>query len=101
MEYVNRTSFICERCRNICEGNCHELLTAILEGRGNEKDTDLVGRKQIIRCLGKYCKDPCPLQLDDYTPYKEEDGVKPLIDMIGYLGTKVNELLEEKYNHKT
>ena len=101
MKYTNRGSFICERCRNICEGGCHEKLTAILNGHGNEGDKDLIGRKQIIRCLGKYCQEPCMYQLSDYTPYREEDGVKPLIDLISYLGNKVNQLLEEKYTKKT
>ena len=98
MKYNNRGSFICERCRNICGGGCHEKLTALMNGVGNESDSDLIGRKQIIKCLGKYCQDPCEFQQEDYTPYKPEDGVKPLIDMINYLGNKVNELLEEKYS---
>ena len=101
MEYQINGSFICERCRNICKGPCHDQLTAIMEGDMShyEENKDLVGRKQIIKCLGKYCPHPCKYQLEDYTPYKEEDGVKPLIGLIEYLGGKVHELLEEKYNN--
>lgn len=72
---------------------------AILNGIGDDCDMDLIGRKQIITCLGKYCQEPCEFQRQNYTPYIEEDGVKPLINLIDYLGNKVNELLAEKYTN--
>ena len=98
MEYDNNGSFICDRCREICQGGCHEKLSAILNGdlTHYEENKDLIGRKQIIHCLGKYCSKPCELQRDDYTPFNESDGVKPLIDLINYLGNKVNKLIEER-----
>ena len=100
--YKIHGSFICNRCRSICNGNCHEKLTAILNGEAQpgtpdyEDNKDLIGRKQIISCLGPYCDEPCELQLDGYTPYNEEDGITPLIGAINYLGNKVNELIAEK-----
>ena len=96
MKFINKHSFICDHCRTICQGNCHELLTAILNGKDDPDNMDLVGRKQIIHCLGKYCDSPCQLQREDYTPYNQEDGIKPLLGLINYLGNKVHQLIEEK-----
>lgn len=99
--YKINGSFICERCRQICKGGCFERLMAIENGeviegsKEYEANKDLIGRKQIIRCLGKYCDNPCRFQLEEYTPYKEEDGIKPLINLINYMGGKVNELIAE------
>ena len=94
-EYKINGSFICDRCRNICEGTCHEKLMAILNGDLShyEENKDLIGRKQIIHCLGKYCNNPCKFQREDYTPFNEEDGVKPLIELIKYMGKRLNDLL--------
>lgn len=98
IKYVNRGSFICDRCRNICKGECHELLTAILNGDNSqfEKGKDLIGRKQIIHCLGPYCDNPCQLQRKEYTPFNEEDGLKPLFNLIDWMGNKIHNLLENK-----
>lgn len=99
--------FICDFCRNICGGGCHEQLQNIQNGvwkegdEGYEKNKDLIGRKNIIHCLGKYCDRPCEYQRGDYTPYKEEDGLKPLMSAIKYLIGKCNELIEENNNLKT
>ena len=99
--YKINGSFICEKCRQICKGGCFEQLMSIEKGEWKpgdveyEKNKDLIGRKQIIKCLGKYCPNPCKYQEEDYTPFSEEDGVKPLIELIEYLGNKVNELLEK------
>lgn len=97
MKYINRGSFICDRCRNICKGGCHEKLMEILNGNSEhyEENKDLIGRKQIIHCLGKYCDDPCQFQREEYTPFKEEDGVKPLIELISWMGRKLNDLVME------
>lgn len=60
-----------------------------------EENKDLVGRKQIIHCLGKYCDNPCELQREEYTPFNEEDGIKPLIELISWMGNKIHSLIEE------
>lgn len=71
--------FICDFCRNICEGKCFEQLKAINDGtvkEGDEeyeKNKDLIGRKHIITCLGKYCDRPCKYQKQEYTPFNEKD----------------------------
>ena len=98
MEYINNGSFICDRCRRFCKGGCHEKLTELINGdlTHYKENKDLIGRKQIIHCLGKYCDKPCKLQREDYTPFNEEDGIKPLIDLIGWMGKKLNSLVEEK-----
>ena len=96
-EYKNNGSFICDKCRNICKGGCHEKLMAIMSGDLShyEENKDLVGRKQIIHCLGKYCDNPCELQREEYTPFNEEDEIQPLIELISWMGKKINTLLEE------
>ena len=94
--------FICDFCREKCEGTCFEELMAIKNGKikpGSgeyENSKDLIGRKQIIHCLGKYCDFPCELQKEDYTPYNEEDGLAPLINALKYMVSKCNELLIKK-----
>ena len=102
IEYQINGSFICDRCRNICEGNCHEILTHLNDGTTREgseeyeRNKDLIGRKSIIHCLGKYCDHPCQYQREEYTPFEQADGIQPLITAIKYLGNKVNELLTAK-----
>ena len=100
VKYINRGSFICDRCRNICKGGCHEKLTEILNGNLEhyEENKDLVSRKQIIHCLGKYCDNPCQYQREDYTPFNEEDGLKPLFGIIDWMGNKLNNILTENNN---
>lgn len=95
MNYVNSGSFICDKCRSICKGGCHEKLTELLNGNLEhyEENKDLLGRKQIIHCLGKYCDSPCKYQREDYTPFNEEDGLKPLFGLIDWMGNKLNNIL--------
>lgn len=97
MEYINRGSFICDNCREVCKGGCHEKLSDIIKGnlKHYEENKDLIGRKQIIHCLGKYCESPCHLQRDEYTPFNEEDGLKPLFALIKWLGTELNNRFKE------
>ena len=97
MKYKNNGSFICDRCRNKCTGGCHEKLMEIMNGDLShyEENKDLLGRKQIIHCLGKYCDNPCELQREDYTPFNEDDGIKPLIELISWMGGKIHTLIEE------
>lgn len=97
--------FICDWCRNECEfGKCHGELSAILSkdpgdelSEDEKKGLDLVGRKQIVKCLGPYCTDPCQHQLDEFTPYNSEDGLKALFDSLKYLTWRLDkELTREK-----
>jgi hypothetical protein len=60
-----------------------------------KENKDLLGRKQIIRCLGKYCDQPCELQREEYTPFNPEDGIDPLIGLIKWMGKKINNMIEE------
>ena len=91
--YSVRHSFICDFCREEWKGGCHEKLMEILDGNLEhyEENKDLVGRKQIIHCLGPYCSHPCERQKDRFTPYNEEDGLKPLFGLIEWMGEKLNE----------
>lgn len=97
IDYTIKDSFICDRCRTKCSGGCHEKLMAIKNGDMThfEENKDLVGRKQIIHCLGKYCDNPCELQRENYTPFNEEDGVEPLVGLIEWMGKKIHALIEE------
>ena len=72
-------------------------LSDIIKGnlKHYEENKDLIGRKQIIHCLGKYCETPCHLQRDEYTPFNEEDGLKPLFALIKWLGTELNNRFKE------
>ncbi len=93
MDYSLNESFICNRCRNLCKGPCDGLVQEIMEGHITAENQDLVGRKQRIVCLGKYCENPCSEQ--DLTQYSEVD-LTPFLNLIKYLGNKCNELIEEK-----
>lgn len=92
-----RSNFICDNCREICKGPCHSLLSKIKGNTATDEEkkegADLIGRKQIIHCLGPYCDQPCKLQREKYTPYNKEDDIKPFIDLIHFLVEKVNSLL--------
>lgn len=102
MKYKIKGSFICDNCMTKCKGKCFEKLMELKNGdlTHYEENKDLIGRKQIIHCLGKYCDTPCELQREEYTPFNEEDGVEPLIDLIKWLGDKVTKMIEEKYSNK-
>ena len=95
--------FICTECQKECWFNCAEWIRKHKEGilkKGDEGyDPDfLSNRKQVINCLGKYCKKPCK--------YYDKDGPdkiprEVLFNAIEYLGNKVHELLKEKYSKAT
>lgn len=92
-KFVLKECFICNFCRNICEGNCEIDLINAKNGNITDKNRDLVGpngtfRKQRINCLGKYCDRPCK-----YQDLNAEVDVQALIDMIKYLGNKCEELI--------
>lgn len=84
----------------MCDGGCHEKLSRILDGTAMpgsgeyEENRDLIGRKQIITCLGPYCDDPCGFQRERFTPYGDSDGIGELIGLVKYLGDRVHGLLE-------
>ena len=96
-KYETNGSFICDRCRTTCNGGCHDKLMELMNGNLThyKENRDLIGRKQIIHCLGKYCDHPCELQRENYTPYNEEDGIDPLINLIKWMGNKLHTLIEE------
>lgn len=100
--FLLKDCFLCEFCRKICSGECFEQLSKINSGEWKpgdkeyEENKDLIGRKQIITCLGPYCDRPCKYQQLDFMPYNDSDGVKALVGTIRYLGEKVNELISEK-----
>ena len=93
--YVARHSFICDFCREECNGKCHEKLMDILNGNLEhyEENKDLIGRKQIIHCLGPYCEHPCHRQKEKFTPYNESDGLSALFNLINWMGGELNKLL--------
>lgn len=104
MRFRLRDVFLCRNCREFCGGGCSEKLLAIRNGEcqpgEKEYDTnsDLIGRKNLIKCLGQYCDEPCGLQLEEITPYPGIPLEESLISAIKYLGTKCNQLIEEKEN---
>ena len=85
--------FVCEFCRNVCKGPCDELLQQIGRGEITEENKDLIGRKHRIKCLGKYCDNPCEYQ--DLSAYEGVD-ISPFIEEIKFLLNEVNKLIEEK-----
>lgn len=93
MDYSLNGSFVCEKCRKICGGPCDAQLQEIEKGIITEENMDLVGRKQRIKCLGKWCEHPCEYQ--DLTQYADVD-LTPFVNLIKYLGNKCNSLLINK-----
>lgn len=91
--YRRRFSFICDFCREECGGGCHEKLTELLNGNMDnyEENKDLLGRKQIIHCLGPYCDVPCSRQKEKFTPYNEDDGLDAVFGLISWMGENLNE----------
>lgn len=79
--------YICNFCREICKG-CNEDIERLSKGIIDDKNKDLVGRKQVIECLGKYCDKPCSLQKMD-----AEVDPQILINTIMFLGTELNKRL--------
>lgn len=95
-EYKLKDSFICDRCRNICKAGCHDKLIGIQNGtikvvtKEYEDNKDLIGRKQIIHCLGPFCDEPCKYQRQEFMPYNESDGITSLIELIKWMGNYIN-----------
>ena len=86
VEFKLKEAFVCNHCRQFCEGTCSKELEEIICGK--RIDNDLYPRKQLIGCLGKYCDKPCKLQ-------KEESDLtfEQCIKLIYYLGNKLNKEL--------
>jgi hypothetical protein len=76
--------FVCNKCRN----DCHNGRDA--EGVFGPDCCPLAyfPRKQRIGCLGPYCDTPCSLQSDE-----SDLTLKQLIDLIYYLGNRLNGFL--------
>ena len=98
-EFNIKGCFICNFCRDICDGQCNDIKLKLMDGtikygtEEYEKNKDLdCDRKQIIGCLGKYCDKKCKLNNED--AYKNID-ISVFIKTIKYLGDKVNKLIEE------
>lgn len=90
MKRINiKDFFICNMCRQKC-GACIEDLERLKKGIVDDKNKDLVGRKQEIVCLGRYCPTPCEFQ--DVECYKDIDITK-LLELIEFLGNKCNDLI--------
>lgn len=104
MRFRLRNAFLCQNCREICGGGCSEKLLAIRNGtykpgdKGYKENSDLIGRKNLITCLGQYCDEPCGLQMKEITPYPGIPLEESLLSEVKYLGNKVNQLLEEKHS---
>lgn len=100
MQFRLKEAFVCDFCAEDCGASCKQDLIDISNGIITDKNKDLIGRKHLIHCLGQYCDKPCKRQRKEYTPYNENDGIKPLVDSIMFLGNMVNNLLEEKYEKR-
>lgn len=95
-DFKIKDCFICNFCRNECKGPCNDIKEAILNGKikkGSKEyleNIDLTtDRKQIIKCLGKYCDRPCKHQDLNAKP-----PIEALVRAIKYLGNKCNQLLK-------
>lgn len=94
MESRIKECFVCDFCRNICGGSCSADLERLESGVVDDKNRDLVGgRKKRVTCLGPYCDKPCCFQKEEFTPYKEEDGLSAVFDVMKFLLNIVNESL--------
>lgn len=92
MEYKLRGSFVCNKYRFLCEGNCDEEIKKQLSGDIKPGDPDfdpyLYPRKQSITCLGKYCDQPC-----QYQKAETDLTLDKAIILIKYFGQRLNDLL--------
>ena len=98
-DYNPRGLFICENCRNICKGTCHEeMLECFKEGKMPKDDPYFFPRKQIITCLGPFCKSPCKYQ------QKETDlTIEQAMNIIKFFAWRLDKELKgkkERYGHE-
>lgn len=101
-EFKLKDCFICNFCRDICDGKCDEIKRMITdetldkESELYKQNADLASdRKQIIDCLGKYCDKPCKLQDKNAVP-----PIDVLVRTIKYLGNRCNMQLFDKMQEK-
>ena len=91
-EYKLKGSFICHKCRFICDGGSYSEIQKQLSGEikptDDNYDPDLYPRKQIITCLGPYCDDPCQFQ-----KLETDLTLEQAITLIKWMGNKLNKLL--------
>lgn len=88
-DFMIKDCFVCNFCREICGGGCNDEILRLHAGIVDDRNRDLAdNRKQIIKCLGKYCDSPCCLQDMDSTV-----DTQVLVNTIKYLGTKLNSVL--------
>ena len=92
-EFKIKECFVCDFCRNICKAPCDQHLRDALEGKVYDENRDIIGRKFRIKCLGRFCDNPCEYQ--DLTQYKDVD-LTPFIGVIKFLGTKCNDLIQKE-----
>lgn len=89
VKFSLKECFVCEFCRQICQGPCDDDLARLEQNIIDDKNKDLVGgRKQRVKCLGKYCDRPCQLQ-----DLNAEVNPQILINVINYLGQRLNNYL--------
>ena len=92
IEFNIKECFVCDFCRNVCKGPCDKHLIDAENGIITDENRDIVGRKNRIKCLGRFCPNPCEHQ--DLTQYEGVD-LTPFLSEIKYLGQKVNDMIEE------
>jgi hypothetical protein len=63
-----------------------------LDGKIYEENKDIYPRKQPITCLGRFCDEPCKLRQEE-----TDLDIETLVTLVKYLGTKCNDLIEEKH----
>ena len=89
MEFKLKHAYICDFCRTKCGGSCNEDLERLKRGIVDKSNADLANnRKQSIKCLGRFCDEPCELQDNN-----AEVDPQVLINTIMYLGNELNRTL--------
>lgn len=88
-DFKIKDCFVCNFCREICGGSCHKDLERLKHGIVDKSNADLTNnRKQSIKCLGRYCDDPCVLQDNN-----AEVDPQVFVNTIMYLGERLNTIL--------
>ena len=100
-KFYLKDCYICDFCRNICKGPCTDLKEKINKGilkpgmKEYEDNKDLASnRKQIIKCLGKYCDKKCELNNEN-----AEIDPQILINTIKFLGNYINDNIKKFKNN--
>lgn len=89
MKFKLKHAYICEFCRTKCGGSCNEDLERLKRGIVDKSNADMANnRKQSIKCLGRYCDEPCELQDNN-----AEVDPQVFVNTIKYLGERLNTIL--------